>query len=140
LEKLRNKNCEQLKSDIQYLSGGLEKVKGSEEIDMKRPTNLLLEIEQPDQNYYHKSKCLNKNVIMNFYEDIELESNDHVYELYTEIDDLKDEVFLYRQLRSMLFTLRRGKCNNITQSSVIYSAYSGLVCSFYLSLGPSASS
>ena len=59
-------------------------------------------------------------------EDIELESNTDVFELDTEIQDLKDEVFLvYKQSRSKLFTLRRGKCNNFTQSSEIYSASSG---------------
>ena len=120
------KDCEKFKSESQYLLGRLEKVKRSEEIDIQKPTNLLLEIEQADQHYYDESKCLDNQVIRKLYEDKELERNDDVYELDTEIDDLKDEVFLvYQQSKSIIFNLRRGKCNNLPQSSEIYSASSG---------------
>ena len=120
------KDCEKFKSESQYLLGRLEKVKRSEEIYIEKPTNLLLEIEQADQHYYDESQCMDNKVIINLYEDIELESKDDIYELDTEIDDLKDEVFLvYQQARSMLFTLRIGKCNSLAQSSEIYSASSG---------------
>ena len=79
------KDIEKLKSESQYLLGRLEKVKRSEEIDIQKPTNLLLEIEQADKHYYDESKCLDNQVIRKLYEDKELERNDDVYELDSEI-------------------------------------------------------
>ena len=87
----------------------MEKVSRSKEPEINQPTNLLLEIERSVVDYKNIIETKD-NAIDESCEDIEIESDEEIYELDTELDDLKNEVcYAYQQAMEMCSTLRRGK-------------------------------
>eukprot|EP00092_Neocalanus_flemingeri_P002948 GFUD01003153.1.p1 GENE.GFUD01003153.1~~GFUD01003153.1.p1 ORF type:complete len:587 (+),score=243.74 GFUD01003153.1:263-2023(+) len=117
---LRNceKDCEKLRSANDYLLGRLEKTPGAEGSEINEPTNLLLEIECSVPDYEEINDHKDKEVIDEHFEEIDMESDEEICEVDTELEDLGNEVFsVYQQARNMWATLRRGKVGrDLTQS------------------------
>ena len=111
-------DCDKLRSTNQYLSERLEKVSRSKEPEINQPTNLLLEIERSVPDYKNIIETKDNATVDESCEDIDIESDEEICELDTELDDLKNEVFsAYQQSMEMCATLRQGKSRrDLTQS------------------------
>jgi hypothetical protein len=115
-----DKDRKKLRSTNQYLLETLEKVSRSNEQESKQPTNLLLEIERSVADYKNELETKDNELAEVCCEDIEVESDEEIYELDTELDDLKSKVFsAYQQARNMCDTLHRRDFNQSMQTSCV---------------------
>ena len=96
----------------------MEKVSRSNKQESKQPTNLLLEIERSVPEYRGILETKENELAEDSCEDTKVESHQEFYELDTELEYLKSEVFsAYQQARKMCVTLRRVKGRkDLTQS------------------------